>query len=123
MEYAYGHLLDIGPSGQAAQFRFQNYAINQNIDGYLFLPFSFGGAVATLQGDNLDAPTRSIPPRTASGVPPPAHPSPPSKAPSLEPGHPPRALRTQDSRLSASEGLIHLIPTTRPALLGCEIRD
>jgi hypothetical protein len=55
MEYAYGHLLDIGPSGQAAQFRFQNYAINQNVNGYLFLPFGFGGAVATLQGDNLDA--------------------------------------------------------------------
>jgi len=55
VEYAYGHLLDIGPSGQAAQYRFQNYAINQNVDGYLFLPFSFGGAVATLQGDNLDA--------------------------------------------------------------------
>jgi hypothetical protein len=55
MEYAYGHLLDIGPSGQAAQYRFQNYAISQNVNGYLFLPFSFGGAVATLQGDNLDA--------------------------------------------------------------------
>jgi hypothetical protein len=55
MEYAYGHLLDIGPTGQAAQYKFQNYAINQNVDGYLFLPFSFGGAVATLQGDNLDA--------------------------------------------------------------------
>jgi hypothetical protein len=55
MEYAYGHLLDIGPSGQAAQYRFQNYAINQNVNGYLFLPFGFGGAVATLQGDNLDA--------------------------------------------------------------------
>ena len=55
MEYAYGHLLDIGPTGAAAQYRFQNYAINQNVNGYLFLPFSFGGAVATLQGDNLDA--------------------------------------------------------------------
>lgn len=55
MEYAYGHLLDIGPSGQPSRYRFQNYAINQNIDGYLFLPFSFGGAVATLQGDNLDS--------------------------------------------------------------------
>jgi hypothetical protein len=55
MEYAYGHLLDIGPSGQAAQYRFQNYAINRNVNSYLFLPFSFGGAVATLQGDNLDA--------------------------------------------------------------------
>lgn len=55
MEYAYGHLLELGPTGQAAQYRFQNYAINQNVNGYLFLPFSFGGAVATLQGDNLDA--------------------------------------------------------------------
>jgi hypothetical protein len=55
MEYAYGHLLEVGPSGQAAQYRFQNYAINKNINGYLFLPFSFGGAVATLQGDNMDA--------------------------------------------------------------------
>lgn len=56
MEYAYGHLLDIGPTGQAARYRFQNYAINQTVNqAYLFLPFSFGGAVATLQGDNLDA--------------------------------------------------------------------
>ncbi|NBS67626.1 hypothetical protein EBT31_01750 [bacterium] len=55
MEYAYGHLLEVGPAGQAAQYRFQNYAINQNVNGYLFLPFSFGGAVANLQGDNLDA--------------------------------------------------------------------
>lgn len=55
MEYAYGHLLEIGPSGQAARYRFQNYAINQQINGHLYLPFGFGGAVATLQGDNLDA--------------------------------------------------------------------
>ncbi len=55
MEFAYGHLLDIGPSGQSARFRFQNYAIGQNVTGYMFLGFSFGGAVATLQGDNLDA--------------------------------------------------------------------
>lgn len=55
MEYAYGHLLAVGPSGQAAQFRFQNYAINQDVGGYLFVPFSFSGAVADLQGDNLDA--------------------------------------------------------------------
>lgn len=58
MEYAYGHLLDVGPSGQAAQYRFQNYAINQNINDYLFAPFAFSGAVATLQGDNLDADLR-----------------------------------------------------------------
>jgi len=55
MEFAYGHLLDVGPSGQASRFRFQNYAIAQNVSGYMFLGFGFGGAVATLQGDNLDA--------------------------------------------------------------------
>ena len=54
MEFAYGHLLDIGPSG-STRFRFQNYALNQSVSGYTFLPFGFGGAVATLQGDNLDA--------------------------------------------------------------------
>lgn len=55
MEYAYGHLIDLGPSGQAAAVKLQNYAIGQNINGYLYLPFAFSGAVATLQGDNLDA--------------------------------------------------------------------
>lgn len=55
MEYAYGHLLDLGPTGQAPGLKLQNYAINQNVNGYLFVPFAFGGAVATLQGDNLDA--------------------------------------------------------------------
>lgn len=55
MEFAYGHLLDVGPSGQAARFRFQNYAIGQNVNNYMFLGFGFSGAVATLQGDNLDA--------------------------------------------------------------------
>lgn len=55
MEFAYGHLLDVGPSGQAARFRFQNYAIGQNVNGYMFAGFGFSGAVATLQGDNLDA--------------------------------------------------------------------
>jgi hypothetical protein len=54
MEFAYGHLLDIGPSG-STYYRFQNYALNQTVSGYTFLPFGFGGAIATLQGDNLDA--------------------------------------------------------------------
>lgn len=54
MEFAYGHLLDIGPSG-STYYRFQNYALNQTVNGYTFLPFGFGGAIATLQGDNLDA--------------------------------------------------------------------
>jgi|TARA_B100000085_G_C18412605_1_gene459255 hypothetical protein len=55
MEFVYGHLLEVGRSGQLNQFKFQNYAVGQNVDEYTFLPFGFGGAMATLQGDNLDA--------------------------------------------------------------------
>lgn len=55
MEFAYGQLISIGPSGDIDRYRFQNYAINESVDGHLFLPFAFSGAVATLQGDNLDA--------------------------------------------------------------------
>lgn len=55
MEFAYGHLLDIGRTGQINQYRFQNYAVGQNVGNYSFLPFSFGGAMASFRGDNLDA--------------------------------------------------------------------
>lgn len=55
MEFVYGHLLDAGPTGQVNLYRFQNYAVGQNVGVYSFVPFGFGGAMATLQGDNLDA--------------------------------------------------------------------
>jgi hypothetical protein len=83
MEFNYGHLLEVGPSGSLNRYRFQNFAINARLRGpgegtsmglgsvyfefprfvrsgtfaepFLFLPFSFGGAIATLSGDNLDA--------------------------------------------------------------------
>lgn len=55
MELNYGHLLSVGPTGQIDQNQFQNYSINQNVGSYVFLPFNFGGAMATLKGDNLDA--------------------------------------------------------------------
>jgi len=55
MEFAYGNFLSLGPSGDIDRYRFQNYAINESVNDYLFLPFAFSGAVATLQGDNLDA--------------------------------------------------------------------
>ena len=55
MEFVYGHLLEVGRTGQLNQFKFQNYAVGQNVGNYSFLPFGFGGAMATLQGDNLDA--------------------------------------------------------------------
>lgn len=55
MEFAYGQFLSLGPSGDIDRYRFQNYAIGESINGHLFLPFAFSGAVASLQGDNLDA--------------------------------------------------------------------
>lgn len=83
MEFNYGHLLEVGPSGSLNRYRFQNFAIDARLRGpgektnmglgsiffrfpglvrsgiftepFLFLPFSFGGAIATLSGDNLDA--------------------------------------------------------------------
>jgi len=55
MEFTYGHLLDVGPTGGLNQYHFQNYAVGQNVGIYSFLPFGFSGAVASLQGDNLNA--------------------------------------------------------------------
>ena len=55
MEFNYGHLIDVGPTGNLTQYRFQNYAVGQSVGDYSFLPFAFGGAVASLSGDNLDA--------------------------------------------------------------------
>lgn len=58
MEFNYGHLFEVGPPGQTNYF-FQNFRIgdqiNHNNKKYLYLPFAFGGAVASLKGDNLDA--------------------------------------------------------------------
>ena len=58
MQYAIGHLLNVGPSGSTRN-SFQNFAINSSVTWssvrYLFLPFGFSGAVASLKGDNLQA--------------------------------------------------------------------
>lgn len=55
MELNYGHLLDVGPTGQISQYQFQNYRIGQSVGSYIFLPFNFDGAMASLKGDNLNA--------------------------------------------------------------------
>ena len=89
MEFNYGHLLEVGPSGSLSRFRFQNFAVESRFSvrprpsnrtrkirrsselggfdfapyvyntssrmPFFFLPFNFGGALATLSGDNLDA--------------------------------------------------------------------
>ena len=51
MEFSFGQLLDIGRTGQLNQFRFQNYAVGQNVGNYSFLPFGFGGAMAKEAGN------------------------------------------------------------------------
>lgn len=64
MEFNYGHLLEVGPTGELNRFRYQNFSLpgtrrsrplvyNGNV--YSYLPFVFGGAMATLTGDKLDA--------------------------------------------------------------------
>jgi len=81
MEFNYGHLLEVGPSGELNRFRFQNFYMPASTGRgasirfsfirystynsrnlaiaptglFTFLPFNFGGAVATLSGDNLEA--------------------------------------------------------------------
>ena len=55
MEFSLGQLLDVGTTGQVNLYRFQNFSIGQNVGAYSFVPFAFGGAVASLQGDNLNA--------------------------------------------------------------------
>lgn len=55
MEFSLGQLLEVGRTGQVNLYRFQNFSIGQNVGVYSFVPFAFGGAVATLQGDNLNA--------------------------------------------------------------------
>tara|TARA_R100000406_G_scaffold1733_2_gene1654 strand:+ start:4489 stop:4941 length:453 start_codon:yes stop_codon:yes gene_type:complete len=55
MEFNYGHFLDVGPSGNLSQYRFQNYSPADQVNDRSFLPFAFGGAVASLSGDNLEA--------------------------------------------------------------------
>ena len=53
MEFNYGHLIDVGPTGNLTQYRFQNYAVGQSVGGHSFLPFAFGGAVASLSATTL----------------------------------------------------------------------
>jgi hypothetical protein len=64
MEFNYGHLLEVGPTGGLNRFRYQNFSLpgtrssqslDYNSNAYNYLPFGFGGAMATLTGDKLDA--------------------------------------------------------------------
>lgn len=54
MEYALGHLLTLSSRSTGVIYRFQNFHIDQQVDGYGFLPFGFSGTTANRQGDNSE---------------------------------------------------------------------
>ena len=54
MELAYGQFLDL-TSGNGTIYRWQNFWIKENVDGYSFIPFGFSGLTTNRQGDNIDA--------------------------------------------------------------------
>ena len=54
MEFACGHFLDLTKGGGAV-YRWQNFWIKENIDGYSFIPFGFSGLTTNRQCDNIDA--------------------------------------------------------------------
>jgi hypothetical protein len=54
MQYALGHFLEV-ISTEGQSLRFQNFFIDQTVDGRVFMPFGFSGTTTNRQGDNLDA--------------------------------------------------------------------
>ena len=55
MEFAVGHFLDLNVKSDSAAFRWQNFWIKENVEGYSFIPFGFSGLTTNRQGDNIDA--------------------------------------------------------------------
>ena len=54
MEFAVGQFLDLNVGGSSV-FKWQNFWIKENVDGYSFVPFGFSGLTTNRQGDNIDA--------------------------------------------------------------------
>lgn len=54
MEFAVGQFLDLQQQNGSV-FRWQNFWINETINGYSFVPFGFSGLTTNRQGDNIDA--------------------------------------------------------------------
>lgn len=54
MEFAVGQFLEFSSKGSTL-FRWQNFWIGENVDGYSFIPFGFNGLTTNRQGDNIDA--------------------------------------------------------------------
>ena len=54
MEYAVGNFLEMN-IGSSSVYKWQNFWINENVDGYSFVPYGFSGLTTNRQGDNIDA--------------------------------------------------------------------
>ena len=54
MEYAIGNFLEMNV-GSSSLYRWQNFWINENVNGYSFVPYGFSGLTTNRQGDNIDA--------------------------------------------------------------------
>ena len=50
-----GHRLEFFDKSGTTNKRFQNWHVNDNADGYVFLPFGFSGVTISLDGDNINA--------------------------------------------------------------------
>jgi len=54
MEFGLGQYLEL-VSGNSTVYRWQNFWIKENVNGYSFIPFGFSGLTTNRQGDNIDA--------------------------------------------------------------------
>jgi hypothetical protein len=50
-----GHRLQFTDAEGNSDRKFQNWHVNENADGYVFLPFGFSGITVSLEGDNVNA--------------------------------------------------------------------
>lgn len=55
MEFALGHFLDLNLNNSTSTYKWQNFWLNDTVDGYSFIPFGFSGLTTNRQGDNIDA--------------------------------------------------------------------
>ena len=54
-QYALGHFLTLKTAQGTITHRFQNFYIQQTVDGHSFMPFGFSGVSVNRSGDNVDA--------------------------------------------------------------------
>jgi hypothetical protein len=54
MELALGNYLTL-TSAAGTQYRWQNFFVNETVNGHSFVPFGFSGITINRQGDNVDA--------------------------------------------------------------------